>query len=80
MPVYLLHLLQPLDVGCFSVLKQLYGSLVEQIIGRGVNYINKQEFLPLYWQARQAALYQNNIRQEFAATGLVPYSPDRVLA
>jgi hypothetical protein len=22
------HLLQPLDVGCFSVLKQLYGSLV----------------------------------------------------
>jgi hypothetical protein len=48
MPVHSSYLLQPLDVGCFLVLKQSYGSLVEQIMGRGVNYIDKQEFLPLY--------------------------------
>jgi len=80
MPAHSLHLLQPLDVGYFSVLKQLYGRLVEQIMARSVNYINKYEFLPLYRQARQAALHRNNIQAGFAATGLVPYNPDHVLS
>jgi hypothetical protein len=48
-------------------------------MARSVNYIDKYEFLPLYRQARQAALYRNNIQAGFAATGLVPYDPDRVL-
>jgi hypothetical protein len=48
MPPHLSHLLQPLDVGCFSVLKQLYGCLVEQKMSLGVNHIEKQEFLLLY--------------------------------
>ena len=80
MPAHSSHLLQPLDVGCFSVLKQSYGRLVEQFISRSINHIDKHEFLPLYRQARQEALHQNNIQAGFAATGLVPYSPDRVLA
>ena len=80
MPAHSSHLLQPLDVGCFSVLKQLYGRLIQQIISHGVNHIDKRKFLPLYRQARQTALHQNNIQAGFAATGLVPYSPDRVLA
>jgi hypothetical protein len=80
MLVHLSHLLQPLDVSCFSVLKQAYGWNVKQIMGCGVNHIDKHEFLPLYRQARQVALYQNNIQAGFAATGLVPYSPDRMLA
>ena len=80
MPPHSSHLLQPLDVGCFSVLKRAYGHLVEQIMGRGVNHIDKCEFLPLYRQARQAALHQNNIQAGFATTGLVPYNPDHVLA
>ena len=80
MPAHSSHLLQPLDVGCFSVLKQSYGRLVEQLMGRGINHIDKHEFLPLYRQARPTALHRNNILAGFAATGLVPYSPDRVLA
>ena len=78
-PAHLLHLLQPLDIGCFSVLKQSYGRLVKQLMGRGINHINKCEFLPLYRQVRQAALHRNNILAGFAATSLVPYSPNRVL-
>jgi hypothetical protein len=73
------HLLQPLDVDCFSVLKRSYRHLVEQVMSSDVNYIDKQEFLLLYEQARQAALHQNNIQQGFAATSLVPYNLDRVL-
>jgi hypothetical protein len=49
-------------------------------MGRGVNHIDKHEFLPLYRQARQTALHQNNIQVGFAATGLVPFNPDRVLS
>jgi hypothetical protein len=80
MPPYSSHLLQPLDVGCFSALKQAYGRGVEQLMGCGVNHIDKHEFLPIYQQARQAALHQANIQAGFAATGLVPYSPEHVLA
>src|SRR6266702_8603921 len=80
MPAYSSHLLQPLDVGCFLALKQAYGRSVKQMMAGGVNHINKYEFLPLYRQARQTALHQNNIQAGFAATGLVPYSPNRVLA
>jgi hypothetical protein len=80
MPPHSSHLLQPLDVGCFAALKRSYGRLVEELMGCGVNHIDKHEFLPLYNQARHAALHQDNIRAGFAATGLVPYSPDRVLS
>jgi len=80
MPPHSSHLLQPLDVGCFSVLKRSYGRLVEQKMGLGVNHIDKQEFLPLYQQARSEALHARNIRSGFTAAGLVPYDPDRVLS
>ena len=60
-------------------LKQAYRRGVEQIMAGGVNYIDKHEFLPLYMQARQTALHQNNIQAGFIATGLVPYNPNRVL-
>lgn len=80
MPPHSSHLLQPLDVGCFSALKRSYGRLVEQKMGVGVNHIDKHDFLPLYQQARLEALHKRNIRSGFAATGLVPFDPDRVLS
>lgn len=80
MPAHSSHLLQPLDVGCFSSLKQAYGRSVEQIMACGVNHIDKLEFLPLYQQARKLAISPSNIQAGFAATGLVPYSPNRVLS
>jgi len=80
MLLHLSHLLQLLDVGCFSVLKRSYGSQVERLMGLGVNHIDKQEFLPLYQLARIEALHERNIRSGFSATGLVPYQLDRVLS
>lgn len=76
----LLYLLQPLDVGCFSILKRSYERHVEQLSSRGINYIDKSEFLPFYQQARAEALHEKNIRSSFAATGLVPYELDRVFS
>ncbi|MDP1994524.1 MAG: transposase [Ignavibacteria bacterium] len=80
MPPHSSHMLQPLDVACFSVLKRSYGRLVERKMSSGVNYIDKNEFLPMFKQARAEALHEDNIKSGFSATGLVPYNPDRVLS
>ena len=46
----------------------------------GIHHIDKPIFLELYQKARLAALSSRNIRSGFAATGLVPLNPDRVLS
>ncbi|KAJ5267937.1 hypothetical protein N7478_010745 [Penicillium angulare] len=48
MPPHSSHLLQPLDVGCFAVLKRAYGRLVESKTRLGFNYIDKFGFLMAY--------------------------------
>jgi hypothetical protein len=80
MPPHSSHLLQPLDVGCFAVLKRSYGGLVEQKMGLGINHIDKLEFLPLYQEARAQALLESNIKSGFRATGLAPFNPSAVLS
>lgn len=74
------HLLQPLDVGCFAVLKRAYGCLVDKQMRCGFNHIDKLDFLAAYPSARAEAYKPANIQNSFAATGIVPYSPDRVLS
>lgn len=49
------HLLQPLDVSCFVVLKRVYGRIVRDWIRLGYNHINKQDFLSIYLDARTEA-------------------------
>jgi hypothetical protein len=80
MPPHSSHLLQPLDVSCFAVLKRSYGRQIEDLMRVGVNHIDKSDFLPAYLIARTEALTSNTVRSGFAATGLVPYDPERVLS
>jgi hypothetical protein len=80
MPPHSSHLLQPLDIGCFAGLKRSYGRLVETKMRVGVNHIDKLEFLEAYPHARAEALKPETIQNSFAAAGLVPYDPDRVLS
>ena len=80
MPPHSSHLLQPLDIGCFAVLKRSYGRLVETKMRVGINHIDKLEFLEAYPQARSEAFKPETIQNSFAAAGLVPYNPDRVLS
>ena len=79
MPLYSSHLLQPLDISCFTVLKRLYRQQIEGLIRTGVNYINKPDFLIIYVLAREESMAINIVRSGFAAIGLVPYNPNRVL-
>ena len=80
MPPHSSHILQPLDVSCFSVLKRSYGRQVEQFMRRGIDFIDKPDFLISYHQARTETYQPDTIRNGFKATGLVPYDPIRVLS
>ncbi|KAM4064275.1 DDE superfamily endonuclease [Hirsutella rhossiliensis] len=80
MPAHSSHLLQPLDVGCFSPLKTIYGRKVQEKMLAGIHHIDKQDFLPIYLEARRQALSPPNIRSGFMATGLFPFDPNRVLS
>ena len=79
MPPHSSHLLQPLDVGCFAVLKRSYGRQIEEYIHNGANHINKRDFLKVYYTAHIESMSLANIQSSFAATGLVPHDPERVL-
>jgi hypothetical protein len=48
MPPYSSHLLQPLDISCFAVLKQQYRQLIKQWIRLGFNHIDKIDFLTTF--------------------------------
>lgn len=80
MPAHSSHLLQPLDVGCFAVLKRTYSCFVSDLACTGYNHINKLDFLADYQRARLEAFQPNTIQNSFAASGLVPINAERVLS
>ena len=79
MPPHSSHLLQPLDVGCFAPLKRAYGRLVENKAQLGFNHIDKFDFLEAYPSAHAATFKADIIKNSFAAAGLLPLNPERVL-
>jgi predicted Fe-Mo cluster-binding NifX family protein len=79
LPSHTSHKLQPCDVAVFAPLKAAYRDQVEILERGGVNTIDKQHFTALYSPAREKAFTSKNIKAGFAATGLFPFNPDRVL-
>ncbi len=72
MPPHSSHLLQPLDVGCFSPLKRAYSREVESLIRHHINHITKLEFLPAFKAAFDQSFTLANISSAFRGAGLVP--------
>jgi hypothetical protein len=54
------------------VLKRAYGR-------NRINHVDKLDFLKAYPSARIEAFKSETIKNSFAAAGLVPYDPNRVL-
>lgn len=79
MPSHSSHLLQPLDVGCASPLKWAYGRFVENKMRLGFNHIDKFDFLEAYPYACTDIFKLETIHNDFMATGLIPFNPERVL-
>ena len=80
MPSHSSHLLQPLDVGCFSPLKKAYGRQVEALMRCHINHITKIEFLPCFKAAFVESFTKSNILGSFRGAGLVPFDPEAVLS
>ena len=80
MPPHSSHLLQPLNVGCFSPLKVAYGDQVNKLVRTWINHITKQEFLPCFKEAFNKAITPSNIQGGFRGAGLAPFDPQRVIS
>ncbi|KZL83982.1 transposase [Colletotrichum incanum] len=80
MPAHSSHKLQPLDVGCFSPLKRAYGKEIEGLMRAHITHIAKEDFLPAFYKAYDAAMTKSNIQAGFRATGLVPYDPEYLIS
>ncbi|KFZ25260.1 hypothetical protein V502_00261 [Pseudogymnoascus sp. VKM F-4520 (FW-2644)] len=79
MPAHSSHILQPLDVGCFSPLKTAYSRQIENMMRMHITYITKVDFFPAFFTAFQAAITEENIKGGFRGTGLVPFNPESVI-
>jgi len=80
MPPHSSHLLQPLDIGCFSPLKAAYGRQIENKMRASTSHISKEDFFPAFFAAFQVAITEKNIQGGFRGAGIMPYSPDAVLS
>lgn len=60
MPAHSSHLLQPLDVGCFSPLKKAYGKQIENLMRALHTHIAKGDFLPAFKVAFAATFTSAN--------------------
>jgi hypothetical protein len=80
MPPHLSHILQPLDVGCFALLKQAYKKELRGLADNYIHYIDKKAFLATFGLVFNRAFSKDNILLSFRATGLVPHNLEVVLS
>jgi hypothetical protein len=80
MPAHFSHIFQPLDVACFAPLKKAYGTQIEKLVRARISHITKEDFFPAFCDAFKKSLTESNIRAGFQGAGLVPLSPDIVIA
>lgn len=81
LPPHSTHRLQPLDVGVFSPLAHAYSEEIDQLIQSscGFSRMTKRNFWKLFHTAWTRALTLKNIKSGFAATGIHPLNPPKVL-
>ncbi|APA09832.1 hypothetical protein SS1G_05945 [Sclerotinia sclerotiorum 1980 UF-70] len=80
LPLHSSHLTQPLDVGCFGVLKRSYSSQIEEFIKAYINHITKVEFFIAFKTAYQQSINSQNMKAGFRGTGLIPFDPQAILS
>jgi hypothetical protein len=80
MPPHSSHLLQPLDVACFSPLKRCYGDGISALARSRIHHISKETFLPAFKAAYELTFTEENARAGFRGAGLVPFNPEAVLS
>jgi hypothetical protein len=80
LPTHSSHLTQLLDIGCFSILKRIYGRQIETFIKAHINHITKVEFFLAFYAAYNQSNTTQNAKAGFRGAGLVPFDPQVVLS
>ena len=74
------HVLQPLDLSCFSPLKSRYRQDIAALATLSDSApIKKARFLEYYNKARNEGLTEYNIRAGWKAAGIIPWDPQKVI-
>ena len=80
MPPHTSHILQPLDLSCFSPLKARYRRLIEDLSTiHDSAPIKKQIFIKCYYEARNERLGDTQIKGGWRAAGLFPFNRQKGL-
>ncbi|USP74411.1 hypothetical protein yc1106_01685 [Curvularia clavata] len=80
LPAHASHLLQPLDLAPFSVLKSRYRNQIQALSALDdAAPVKKERFVISYNKARAEGLSERVVRAGWRAAGLCPYNPDIVL-
>ena len=79
MPLYLLHLLQLLNVACFLPLKRIYSNKVLALARSCIYYINKETFLLAFKASFKKAFTAKNVRAGFRGARLVLHNLEAML-
>jgi hypothetical protein len=76
---YLLHLLQPLNVACFALLKRSYSNSILVLVRNYIYYNSKETFLLAFKAAYKYTFTKENTYAEFRGARLVLFNLDTVL-
>jgi len=79
MPVYLLYILQLLDIGCFSPLKKAYSVLILDLTRWQITMLSKIKFLHAFKSAFISVFLEDTIKGAFRGSGPVLFNLKRVL-
>jgi hypothetical protein len=80
LPAYSSYLTQPLDIRCFSPLKQTYDRQIEGFIKAYINHITKIEFFIAFKAAYIQVVSVENAQAGFRGAGLIPHDPQAVIS
>jgi hypothetical protein len=80
LPAHSSHLTQPLDVGCFSVLKSKYSGEINSLVKAHITHITKPDFFAAFQTAFSDTMTKENILGGFRGAGLIPLDPEAVLS
>jgi len=78
-PPHTSHILQPLDVGPFSPLKDYYRKGLRRYTISDVIHVDRPKFTKLYIEARPEAFKQKNVKAGWQRAGVVPWNPCRIM-
>lgn len=80
LPAHSSHVLQPLDLSVFSVVKRFYRQQIQTL-----SYLDdaapvkKERFITAYYAAREGAITERVVRAGWAVAGICPLNIDRVV-